>query len=43
MLRSERKWLLHIFADRWVKGRKQALHAESSKECSLSASPLSKN
>ena len=33
MLRGERKWLRHICADYWVKGRTQALHPEGSKEC----------
>ena len=32
-LRGERKWLRHICADCWVKGRTQALHPEGSKEC----------
>ena len=43
MLRGERKWLRHICAYCWVKGRKQALHPEGSKECPSSADSGAKN
>ena len=43
LLRGERKWLRHICADCWVKGRTQALHPEGSKECPSSTNSGSKN
>lgn len=43
LLRGERKWLRHICANCWVKGRTQALHPEGSKECPLSTNSGAKN
>ena len=43
LLRGERKWLRHICANCWVKGRTQALHPEGSKECPLSTNSWAKN